>query len=782
MNRRRRHAIVTVDDMREVADHELRGSRLPALQQEQSLGRWSGEVDAGRVLIVDEVTALGRRSRQDYYGRLLAAGSVDKVICLAVGPPQEAGGVVLSRLQSMQPPYWVTVWVGSTSGVPWDGGNRKATTFPSALAEPGHEMVDRLMEVLGEPEIFDQVLEEAAHLPDSVGTPGLRLVLGRLDGRSLTPVIATATEEVVGRPRQDSSLTLSGAPLTLLTGRADLGGHEGESFIRPDGAFGTMQRECAEAIDVADQLTTRMGGIFGLVGGGAGQDVGAHIAAAGERLRDYRDRMKEAFWNIEGSRGVERYQAELVRLGVRLDPPPGLDAAHVGRALRDFVQHALQDRQPLRVIAAVLLDYARKAVPQGSSDRAREADDICSDSFIDQLMSQPEMPLVPPVWGIVFGAALSCFASGAGVLGSVLAGFSVLLWLILLWRMHVRVPKPFGVSPRPAELATYSLYGFAGLAGGVAGVVLATRIPIPADVAVVLAVVGPLGLVATASFGWKWAVSRWRRGLGLRAAGNVLKDLNGLLGRVTLNEWVLGGARRHAADASRDLSRTIDRVAELMREHRKNDPSDESGDPAVLPPGVADEVARYLRDHGGEVRAVIRDDLVGMVSAVLAPIWPPLERGALSDTVTIAERAIAGTLVQYDDHLARAGIQEPPPFGAPIEKRTALVEAVWRSATEAGALLLSDPAEAGLIQLTDPAQFNLLEPGGEPVVVRFAPRAGQAVISARLRESMPVNAAPPGEITWTASGQNAGILRLSPLRTGSVRTEWSFGDGEEGDR
>jgi hypothetical protein len=63
-------------------------------------------------------------------------------------------------------------------------------------------------------------------------------------------------------------------------------------------------------------------------------------------------------------------------------------------------------------------------------------------------------------------------------------------------------------------------------------------------------------------------------------------------------------------------------------------------------------------------------------------------------------------------------------------------------------------------QLCSADDLSLLNVGEVPVAVRFAPRLNKDALGGTL---------PGDEPVWTSSGSYAGLLRLIPLRRGSVR-------------
>lgn len=73
-----------------------------------------------------------------------------------------------------------------------------------------------------------------------------------------------------------------------------------------------------------------------------------------------------------------------------------------------------------------------------------------------------------------------------------------------------------------------------------------------------------------------------------------------------------------------------------------------------------------------------------------------------------------------------------------------------------------DPAEV-MWQLCAPGDLTMLEAHGRTAVVAFAPRIARQALSGVL----------PTDTVWTSSGQRAGLLRLVPLRAGSVTVNWS---------
>lgn len=243
----------------------------------------------------------------------------------------------------------------------------------------------------------------------------------------------------------------------------------------------------------------------------------------------------------------------------------------------------------------------------------------------------------------------------------------------------------------------------------------------------------------------KSAAEAWRRGLGLTEATAAADALAALVVRAATREW--SGSATMADEVARTRI-ALDGVGKMLAEHAA----------ATVTPDIGGARAAR-RARLGDTLTPILCDLVDKVIA--AESVAPSSGG--QDVFERAKDQTAGLLGQWERHAAGNGATSPPPFA------TSAVYDHVHAGDDIATLretLRYDPAER-MWQLCEPDDLGVLDMAQAPRVVAFASRMDKDALGDNL----------PEDITWTASGSHAGLLRLVALRRGTVRVE---SDGEPG--
>jgi hypothetical protein len=125
-------------------------------------------------------------------------------------------------------------------------------------------------------------------------------------------------------------------------------------------------------------------------------------------------------------------------------------------------------------------------------------------------------------------------------------------------------------------------------------------------------------------------------------------------------------------------------------------------------------------------------------------------------------------------HLATTGLHEPPPFGRVPERRAELVSSLLERDTGLLTLIRSEVSDELITQHCAPEHLSQLETESAAArLIRFAPRAAQAYLDAAVDHGgttgTHASLTRTHPVEWTSDSPIAGVLRIVPLRQGSVR-------------
>jgi hypothetical protein len=272
-------------------------------------------------------------------------------------------------------------------------------------------------------------------------------------------------------------------------------------------------------------------------------------------------------------------------------------------------------------------------------------------------------------------------------------------------------------------------------------------------------------VTSVASSWWAIAARGWLRGFALGRLTGVPDTLRGLLNEAARSEWQIASERAAASDLARVMATMVDDIADSLRSYAQDLP-EQNG----LPNGIGQP-----RDHDEIAEDLAVMDLISAAGFTIERLVRTLGQSGLAklDSRTVKQE-MADTLTSYRVHLATTGLHEPPPFGRPRERRAALVNSLLERDTGLLTLIRSNVSDELIIQHCAPEQLSHLESASaDAELTRFAPRAVQAFLDAVVdhggtsgTQSSVTRTHP---VEWTTDSPIAGLLRLVPLRQGSVR-------------
>ncbi|MDT3395820.1 hypothetical protein RKE29_04035, partial [Streptomyces sp. B1866] len=174
---------------------------------------------------------------------------------------------------------------------------------------------------------------------------------------------------------------------------------------------------------------------------------------------------------------------------------------------------------------------------------------------------------------------------------------------------------------------------------------------------------------------------------------------------------------------------------------------------------------RETGDGGPALVETLAGDLADGVLDFLAPYWGTVERDPGATALLPFAGHLAELLEATADRLARDAAAAPPGARDPGSRPGSAV--LLGVGTEGVARVLADGEEAAR-PLCEPGQRRLLSHGHQAAPrVRFAPEAARRGADEPAADEW---GAADDDVVWTPAGRFAGVLRLMPLRPGTVRS------------
>ncbi|MEU4178694.1 hypothetical protein [Streptomyces sp. NPDC026589] len=438
----------------------------------------------------------------------------------------------------------------ATTGLVWAGDLRSARTALDRVEPDDPAALAVLVDLLSVPDVFVRVLEGLRKLPDSVATPGVRLLEQDLPTEVRDRAWRDALTRFAGEDSgagdlvdivPDSQLP---EPLrALVTGRDGRGhGHR-----RPDGRANLAHRTCAESLGRADEDLVALRSFPGLLHPARRDALEADLHQAREDLGGFRALVERA---LQGGGGAAAPTAEaaarLGALGLRV---PAADSAgeRVGEGLRELAGTLLGRGLALRSVAQHFTELAGRVEPVPGTALLHRLADHSEESVTRGSATEYAAPPRTP------GAVL-LMAGAAGLLGGLWQWPAVLAALVvpvlfvvvaLLGANRLRTGRRAARWPMGPRLAA--------VAGAVAGAAVAYAADPPLWLGGTGLLVG-LGLTAEAVRRlWRDAADSWAAGRGTTALRTALDGLDTLLAELVREHWA-AEERLYCADAARSVA------------------------------------------------------------------------------------------------------------------------------------------------------------------------------------------------------------------------------------
>ncbi|PRX61839.1 hypothetical protein B0I32_114208 [Nonomuraea fuscirosea] len=334
-----------------------------------------GEPDrlGARVLVVadTERLAAGQRVLQDLFSSRL----VREVLVVAVGPRLRLPPALDGERRRV-------LWVGDPRGILWDADTGEAALGPEVSSEA------ILIDLLSQPEVFDEVVAGLDDIPYGTASPGWRIVAGRIDPEVLSQAFREVSERFHGPAQQDTATFSSplATALPVLSGTVDLPADVLDPLI-PDGPLDRMHRRAAEQIDRAARALEELTYFSPAPARAA---IAGEVIAAGKALAEFRDTVARLFADIDHS--DEGAKETLAMHGVKFATPAGMGATEIVAELRADVESALAERRSLTRLVSRLRLLADHSAPIGSAAFVADLWRICPDELLNALHAPADFP------------------------------------------------------------------------------------------------------------------------------------------------------------------------------------------------------------------------------------------------------------------------------------------------------------------------------------------------------------------------------------------------------
>ncbi|MFJ1706547.1 hypothetical protein [Kitasatospora sp. NPDC088346] len=783
-----------------------------------------------RFLVLDTPEGLVRN--QSVYERLLRFRRATRisVLCLLVGdlPPEAGGGgesPALHRPALLRTASVGLIWAADLkAGGPRGPSARTGTPDPQALRT--------LAGLLLGPELFDRVLQRLTASCNGVAAPGLRLLEYDLSPAARDQAWGNAAARFVGQPSYGSTSGPHGKggaaslpePLDRLAGGKG-SGPAGE-YAR-GGPLEAVRERCVEALRTAGRARKVLATQGGLVSGRGSDGFTMALDGARSALGDYLAQVNGVVDLGAQPPGVVEVREMVLRLkelGLDL-PPSGVTPERAGEGLCALAEQLFDDGLTLRAVADRFEDCSARMMPHQEDALAEAPGRACP-----QALLAPGGGGVPPAVGSLLGTRALTFLAGA------LAGLGAWPWgagtaavaLLVLYGGFLTSRHLPGDAPRARAAFGGRYVGAQGtlvLLGGAAGAALGTVLGLPGWTASIALPAGLLLAWTAVVRAWDRAVAQIWKDSGAAAVQAAVRALDEVLDRAVRQRWWAETERIDCAEAARSVSVVLNTLADLITatadagvrdEEQHPDPDPDADDPLADDrwpgPGDAPELdvpswmartgpaGRPLRartptghpgpaaddrpppwldrqsgEGGPDLVPTLSGDFAELVRQSLAPHWDALRGGhAASGSERQVARKARELLEVAQRHLLRNGVVPAPPFAAPARARSGpagllglgldrVVEAAGPNAVQKEVVPLVSTRQLPLLS-RDPAAVEW---------IRFAPLAVRAQLDGRGTDG-------DGGAVWTSSGRHAGRLRLTPLRSGSVRTVMAYHDPDPG--
>ncbi|MEU1516579.1 hypothetical protein ABZ490_31305 [Streptomyces sp. NPDC005811] len=559
----------------------------------EQLGRTRlGGYGPRRLLLLD--TAEGLTAHPELYERVMAypAQTAPRVLCVVVGDPAPAQ-VPGRRLRLP------TVLRTAGAGVLW-------VSDPQCGAEEGHDhppgdeaAVALLVELLGPPELFDEVLDAVLGCPSATAALSARVLAYDLPAdardRAWHAALARFAGDPAARPPADGAdLEPAELPRTLAELLSAAPGRSADRLLRPGGPAAADRDACAGALSAADAAWSDLARPLALLtGGAAAQALPRAVEDASHALRRYREVVTRVL-REGGAPGVPAAESAAVldRLGVT--PPAAArstapTAQSTEEELGAFTLGLLSRGLALHTVAGRLTSLSERVAPVPAAGLAARLDRRSPDESGGVGVSHPFHASSAGPGRLTGIAALVALAGVARWPGTLLALLPVLVLLVGGALAAARRPKAAVRGPIRQYAVPRAVAAAVGAAGGF---LLGRALDPPLWAGALGAAVAALVCAVLCCADWVRAVDDWCEGTGLAVLREELDRVDSVLAEAMRQQWWAADERTRCADSARALAVVLRRSAAEAHDGRTA-----SGAPAPGPAGPPDAPERGVRQE-----------------------------------------------------------------------------------------------------------------------------------------------------------------------------------------
>ncbi|WP_267246552.1 hypothetical protein [Streptomyces sp. PR69] len=214
---------------------------------------------------------------------------------------------------------------------------------------------------------------------------------------------------------------------------------------------------------------------------------------------------------------------------------------------------------------------------------------------------------------------------------------------------------------------------------------------------------------------------------------------------------------------------------ESLQERRTSPARQQRPDDCWEPAAHPAWLERELGDGGPLLVDTLVADLMDAVVRIVTPCWAAVERDPAGAARIRLEGPMAEALDEVHGRLLRDGAASPPPYAHHPEQRPGAPQLLGVPADRLAWLLGADGIAEQAVPLCGAEHRRMLS--RDPAAVRQVRFVPEAMRRGADHDETPDHwRGAPEDVVWTAAGRHAGLLRLVPLRTETVRTV----RGEEG--
>lgn len=707
-------------DLRHEGGREAR-QRVTALLTEPPAGLTG-------LLVVDDVDELFEH--EEAYEQITGSAQIATLVVAAVGTlPADRTLEIPQAIHAGEGS--VLLWIADPVGVTWQPSARTAVRV---TAPDRQQALDPLIAVLEAPEVHRAL----CGLPGiAVASAGLHLL-----GQDGGPAQALARTVGALASGTDTSRTEGEAAAEALRAvRSAVEVSTAEGVILDDGPLGraveALRRQVRHVLGETDRLGQRSGLL-------RARDrvtrIRADIARIGAGLGEYRlsaQRLGEGTMTLGGGTNLAEIDRLRAHYGLRtLAGSPAPDPALAGH-LDGVVTRWLEEGAALPQVERRLSHVERQIRPRTRAEHLARVDQACPEPLPAALASPPPFP-PPPPWLLAAGALLGLGSAVHPALGPVGAGAAVLL--------GTGVTGCWPVMRRGVRALTVLAGAAAVAVGGAAGLAAGRSLVVPGWAALAAFVLAGMVTPVLVVLGWTTTSRRWVRQLALDRAAAAEEEITGLVEDLVRSEWSTLEGRSRATDL-------LIRVRAMMAGAQQALDGVTARQPGPPAPTATSDAAReyWHAVVDGYARSLLLDTLEpGWDQVVTQP--PQALQDGMHD-------AVFGAFIGWTAS-ARSGAWRLPPE---VRPRPGATRGVGPDAVQYLVSAVTQPVDAPMRQLVGPDDVRVLDSRPEAMAgVRFCPGA----LPAPAAELLPVGT------VLTHGPLLAGVLRLVPLRAGTVRPRW----------